>query len=58
MRFAAADDGAPTALMVGFHAGFAVSAALTAVAAATAATLLRDEGRGQRISLLELQAGQ
>jgi hypothetical protein len=36
---------------------FAVSAVLTAVGAATA-VLLREEGRGERINLLDLQAGQ
>jgi EmrB/QacA subfamily drug resistance transporter len=56
-RFTAAGDGAPAALTAGFHAGFAVSAVLTAVAAATAAVALREGGRGQRINLLELQAG-
>jgi EmrB/QacA subfamily drug resistance transporter len=56
-RFAAAGEGAPAALTAGFHAGFAAAAVLTAIGAATAAVLLRDEGRGQRINILELQAG-
>jgi EmrB/QacA subfamily drug resistance transporter len=56
-RFAGLGEGAPAALTAGFHAGFAASAVLTAVGAATAAVLLRDEGRGQRINVLELQAG-
>ncbi len=43
---------------MGFHAGFAVSAALVAVTIVTAAVLLRDDGRGQRVNLVELQAGQ
>jgi EmrB/QacA subfamily drug resistance transporter len=55
-RFAGAGNDA-AALTAGFHAGFAVSAVLTAVAAATSATLLREEGRGQRVNLVELQAG-
>jgi MFS family permease len=57
-RFGAAGDSVPVALTAGFHAGFAVSAVLTAVSTVTAAVLLRDEGRGQRINLIELQAGQ
>jgi MFS family permease len=56
-RFAAAGNGAATALTAGFHAGFVVSAVLTAVAAVTSAALLREEGRGQRLNLVELQAG-
>jgi hypothetical protein len=34
-----------------------VSAALVAASVVTAAGLLRDEGRGQRVNLVELQAG-
>jgi hypothetical protein len=56
-RFAAAGEAAPTALTAGFHAGFAAAAVLTAVSAALAAVLLRDDGRGQRINLADLQAG-
>jgi len=57
-RFTAAGAGAPGALTAGFHAGFAAAAVLTAVAATTAAVLLRAEGRGHRINLAELQGGQ
>jgi hypothetical protein len=46
----------PVALTAGFRAGFAVSAALVGLAAVTALTLLRDDGRGQRVNLVELQA--
>jgi hypothetical protein len=46
----------PAALTAGFRAGFSVSAALVALAAVTALTLLRDDGRGQRVNLVELQA--
>jgi hypothetical protein len=46
----------PVALTAGFRAGFAVSAALVGLAAVTALTLLRDDGRGERVSLVELQA--
>jgi EmrB/QacA subfamily drug resistance transporter len=56
-RFATAGDGSAAALTAGFHAGFVVSAVLTAVSAATAAALLREEGRGERVNLIELQAG-
>ena len=41
-----------SAMTVGFHAGFTVSAALLAAAALL---LLREDGRGQRVSLVELQ---
>jgi hypothetical protein len=34
-----------------------VSAALVALSVVTAAGLLADEGRGQRVNLIELQAG-
>jgi EmrB/QacA subfamily drug resistance transporter len=57
-RSAAAGNAAAAALTAGFHAGFAVSAALAAVTVAVAATLLREEGRGERVNLIELQAGQ
>ena len=56
-RSAAAGHSAPVALTAGFHTGFLVSAALVAVSVVTAAGLLRDEGRGQRVNLVELQAG-
>jgi MFS family permease len=42
----------------GFHTGFLVSAVLVALSVVTAAGLLRDEGRGQRVNLIELQAGE
>ena len=56
-RSAASGHGAPVALTAGFHTGFLVSAALVAASVVTAAGLLRDEGRGQRVNLVELQAG-
>jgi MFS family permease len=56
-RSAAAGHAAPAALTAGFHAGFTVSAVLVAVTIVTAAALLRDEGRGERLNLVELQAG-
>ena len=46
----------PIALTAGFRAGFAVSAALVALAAIMALTLLGDDGRGERVNLVELQA--
>jgi predicted MFS family arabinose efflux permease len=57
-RSPAAGNAPPAALTAGFHAGFAVSAALVAVSVVTAATLLREDGRGQRINLIALQTGQ
>ena len=57
-RSAAAGNDVPAALTAGFHAGFTVSAALVVATIAVAAALLRDEGRGQRVNMLELQAGQ
>ncbi|HTU06974.1 MAG TPA: MFS transporter, partial [Trebonia sp.] len=56
-RSAALGKGAAAALTGGFHTGFAVSAALTAVTVVVAAALLREEGRGERVNLIELQAG-
>jgi len=56
-RSAAAGHSVPVALTTGFHTGFLVSAALVAVSVVTAAGLLRDDGRGQRVNLVELQAG-
>jgi EmrB/QacA subfamily drug resistance transporter len=56
-RSAAAGHSAPVALTGGFHTGFLVSAALVALSVVTAAGLLSDEGRGQRVNLIELQAG-
>jgi EmrB/QacA subfamily drug resistance transporter len=46
----------PVALTAGFRAGFSVSAALVGLAAVTALTLLRDDGRGERVNVVELQA--
>jgi EmrB/QacA subfamily drug resistance transporter len=57
-RSAAAGHSASAALTAGFHAGFAVSVALMAVGAVTAVALLREEGRGEQINLIELQAGE
>lgn len=56
-RAAAAGHAAPDALTSGFHAGFAVSAALVITGLAAAAVLLREDGRGERLNLIELQAG-
>jgi EmrB/QacA subfamily drug resistance transporter len=56
-RSAAAGHSVPVALTAGFHTGFWVSAALVALSVVTAAGLLPDEGRGQRVNLIELQAG-
>ena len=57
-RSAALGNGAPTALTAGFRAGFAVSALLVVVSLFTAAVLLREDGRGQRVNLIALQTGQ
>jgi MFS family permease len=46
---------APAALTAGFHAGFAVSAALVAVTALVAVALLRNDGRGTPVNMIELQ---
>jgi EmrB/QacA subfamily drug resistance transporter len=55
--FAARSAGpAPAALTAGFRAGFSVSAALVGLALLTALTLLRSDGRGERVNLVELQA--
>ena len=56
-RSAAAGHGSAVALTAGFRAGFVISAGLILVSVLTAAALLREEGRGQRVNLLELQAG-
>lgn len=56
-RSAAAGHAQPDALTAGFHAGFAVSAGLLVAGVLAAVTLLREEGRGERVNLLELQAG-
>ncbi len=54
---AAAGHDAAVALTAGFRAGFVISAALAGVSVLTAGALLREEGRGQRVNLVELQAG-
>jgi EmrB/QacA subfamily drug resistance transporter len=46
----------PVALTAGFRTGFAVSAALVGLAAVAALALLSDDGRGERVNLVELQA--
>ena len=56
-RSAAAGQSMVTALTAGFHAGFALSAALVAATIVIAAALLREDGRGERVNLVELQAG-
>jgi predicted MFS family arabinose efflux permease len=56
-RSAAAGHGSAVALTAGFHAGFTVSAWLVVASVLTAAALLREEGRGERVNLIELQAG-
>lgn len=47
---------APVVLTSGFHAGFRISAVLLAGALLAALVLLREDGRGQRINPVELQA--
>jgi EmrB/QacA subfamily drug resistance transporter len=47
---------AAVALTAGFRTGFAISAGLTAATALAALILLRDDSRGQRVDLVELQA--
>jgi EmrB/QacA subfamily drug resistance transporter len=47
----------PVTLTAGFRAGFSVSAGLVGLALVVALALLRDDGRGQRVNLIELQAG-
>jgi EmrB/QacA subfamily drug resistance transporter len=51
-----AGHAAPMALTDGFRTGFTVSAALTCVSVVAALVLLRDDGRGQSVNLVELQA--
>ena len=46
----------PVAMTDGFHAGFAASAGLVAASVLAAAALLREDGRGDRVNLVELQA--
>ena len=55
-RSAVTGHGAAVALTAGFRVGFVISAALVGVSVLTAAALLREEGRGQRVNLVELQA--
>ncbi len=43
------------AMTGGFHAGFVVSAGLVAASAIAALVLLREDGRGQHVNLIELQ---
>ena len=57
-RAAAAGQGAPGALTTGFHAGFAVSAGLVVAGLVAAVALLREDGRGERVNMIELTAGQ
>ena len=57
-RSAAAGQSMVTALTAGFHTGFALSAALVAATIVIAAALLREDGRGERVNLVEVQAGQ
>jgi len=56
-RSAAAGHGAQVGLTAGFHTGFIVAAVLVALSVVTAAGLLREEGRGEHVNLIELQAG-
>jgi hypothetical protein len=55
-RALAAGHTAATAMTTGFDAGFAISAALMIAAVIAALALLREDGRGQRVNLVELQA--
>jgi EmrB/QacA subfamily drug resistance transporter len=55
-RALAAGHTAATAMTTGFDAGFAVSAALMIAAVIAAVVLLREDGRGERVNLVELQA--
>jgi EmrB/QacA subfamily drug resistance transporter len=57
-RSAAAGQGAPGALTAGFHAGFAVSIGLVTAGLVAAVALLREDGRGERVNMIELTAGQ
>jgi hypothetical protein len=42
-------------MTTGFRAGFAVGAGLLIASVAAALTLLREDGRGQAVNLIELQ---
>ncbi len=57
-RSAAAGQGTPGALTAGFHAGFAVSVGLVVAGLIAAVALLREDGRGERVNMIELTAGQ
>ena len=56
-RLAGSGQPVPDALTGGFRAGFAVSAILLVLGIITAAALLREDGRGEHVNLIELQAG-
>jgi EmrB/QacA subfamily drug resistance transporter len=56
-RSAAAGTAAPGALTAGFHAGFAVGAGLVTAGLVAAVVLLREDGRGERVNMIELTAG-
>jgi MFS family permease len=45
----------PAAMTSGFHTGLVVSAGLVAASALAALVLLREDGRGQHVNLIELQ---
>jgi EmrB/QacA subfamily drug resistance transporter len=51
----AAGHATGAAMTAGFRAGFTVSAVLLAAATAAALVLLREDGRGQNVNLIELQ---
>jgi MFS family permease len=54
----AAGQATAGALTAGFHAGFAVSAGLVTAGLVAAVALLREDGRGERVNMIELTAGQ
>jgi hypothetical protein len=56
-RSSAAGHAAPDALTAGFRAGFAVAAWLLIAGVLATVRLLREDGRGERVNLLELRAG-
>jgi hypothetical protein len=56
-RLASGGHGTPDALTGGFRAGFVVSAIVLGLGTVTAALMLREDGRGERVNLIELQAG-
>ena len=53
---ASAGRAVASAMTTGFHAGFAVSAGLLAASVVAALALLGEDGRGQAVNLVELQA--